>query len=58
MASVSEAILLWEVSCAGSSRSAEGDNDPRLIEQPQSKIATHATGAAAPATRETPEGER
>ena len=45
MASVSEARLLEDVSRAGSSRSLEDDNDPRLMEQPQSAIATNATGA-------------
>src|ERR1700716_840844 len=57
MVSVSEAILLEEVSCAGSSRSAaEGDSDPRLIEQPHSAIAINASGADAPRPgREAPE---
>jgi hypothetical protein len=56
MASVSEAMLLEEVSCAGSSRSAEGDNDPRLIEQPQRAIAISAIGAdARKPKREAPE---
>ena len=45
MASVSEAMLLGDVSWAGSSRSAVGDKDPRLIEQPHSAIAASATGA-------------
>src|ERR1700733_15699664 len=58
MASVSEAMLLWEVSCAGSSRSADDDNDPRLIEQPQSTIAINATGAVTLATHATPEQKR
>jgi hypothetical protein len=44
---VSEATLLEEVGSAGSSRSAEGDNDPRLIEQPHSAKASNAAGAGA-----------
>src|SRR3984957_2596335 len=47
MASVNEAMLLDEVSWAGSSRSAEGDRDPRLIEQPHSAIAANAIGTEA-----------
>jgi len=57
MVSVSEAMLLEEVSCGGSSRSAAGgDNDPSVIEQPQSATATSAIGAHAQRPRrEAPE---
>jgi hypothetical protein len=44
--------------CASSSRSSEVDNDPGLIEQPRSAIATNATGAVTLATRKTPERKR
>ena len=56
MVSVSEAMLLDEVSCGGSSRSVEEDDrDPRVIEQPQSAMATNAIGAHAQRpTREAP----
>jgi len=46
MVSLSAAMLLDEMSRGGSSLSAEGVSDPRLIEQPQSAIAIHETGAA------------
>ena len=57
MVSLSEAMLLEEVSCGGSSRgSDEDDNDPSVIEQPQSATATSAIGAQAQRPRrEAPE---
>src|SRR4051812_40739572 len=58
MASLREPMLLEGVNWAGSSRSAVGDSDPRLIEQPHSAIATNAIGAEARGPRrEAPENE-
>src|SRR5271165_4898802 len=47
MAALSEAILLGDVSRGGSSRSEEGESEPRLKEQPPSARPISASEAAA-----------